>query len=479
LYALEQLQLGFDHAEVGSLLAEKWKLPPQIVECTRRHHRPETAEPSFAGILRLVALGTDAAAVLTLANPRARLDEFLTRAADWFAVKREEGEQLLSDIAEGASQLSSLLEIGTGVTPDVTQILAEANDQLTTHQLAVEQEADQLQRSNQELARQAITDALTGCANRKHFDTEIERLFALMSSGGPPVSVLFSDADRFKSVNDAHGHQAGDVVLVELADRMRQTIGAGGTVCRYGGEEFAVILPACGLDQAIRIAESIRLAVQSTPIRIRTLSQSAAELPITISVGVASTERERFESAAQLVHAADDAVYAAKNAGRNCVKLGTRQEPALAQRPRTVAAEARAGAVAVLLIEPDALAAKLIELMFAKRSDAQLRVATSTEDALRMMLDGPSVANPVDVVLCSLGLPGLAGVGLIRTLRADPKWQQLPIVALATHEDRQTADACRAAGASLFITKAKYCSNLARWTSQVLQLGAEPRRNAA
>jgi diguanylate cyclase (GGDEF)-like protein len=169
----------------------------------------------------------------------------------------------------------------------------------------------------------AATDALTGLKNRRKFDTTIESDWSRAMRHHTPLALLMIDADHFKSYNDNHGHQAGDQMLVGIAicitDSVRR---AGDCAVRYGGEEFAVLLPGLSETDALRVAETIRLKVQSW-------SDEAA--PATVSVGVASVTPARDSDWADLLQAADKALYAAKAAGRNrCIVTAVPAQPVAA-----------------------------------------------------------------------------------------------------------------------------------------------------
>jgi diguanylate cyclase (GGDEF)-like protein len=163
-----------------------------------------------------------------------------------------------------------------------------------------------------ELIDLAIYDSLTGFYNRRHFrtllDEEIDR-----AKGTVPISVLMMDLDHFKDINDRYGHLVGDQVLTSAAQIMRTSAPAEAPFGRLGGEEFALILHGKTLNESIAFAESLRKAIESKPIETRD-----QRLPITISIGVAQTN-EKFKNSAELLSAADDRLYRAKQAGRNRV----------------------------------------------------------------------------------------------------------------------------------------------------------------
>ncbi|MEV0902323.1 GGDEF domain-containing protein [Actinoplanes sp. NPDC049802] len=170
----------------------------------------------------------------------------------------------------------------------------------------------------------AITDGLTGLRSRRYFEEALGNEGARATRYGVPFSVLLLDIDHFKKVNDTFGHAGGDRVLVEVTHRLRELIRPGDVVARYGGEEFAVLLPDTRPDEAREIAERVRRGVGVAPIAV---SESRMHR-VTVSVGVAGMPTAG--STDELVLAADRALYAAKNAGRNQVACATEPaEPAL------------------------------------------------------------------------------------------------------------------------------------------------------
>jgi diguanylate cyclase (GGDEF)-like protein len=164
----------------------------------------------------------------------------------------------------------------------------------------------------------AIHDGLTGLYNRRYFD---ERLVVEMKRSqreGLPMSLLLLDVDRFKRVNDNHGHPVGDLVLQSVARSVGAMLRTIDVVCRYGGEEFAIILPSCTQSDAVNAAERIRQGVEGIPA-----GPGALPVQVTISVGVACFPQP-FSSETGLLRAADEALYAAKTRGRNRVEIAAR-----------------------------------------------------------------------------------------------------------------------------------------------------------
>jgi two-component system cell cycle response regulator len=170
----------------------------------------------------------------------------------------------------------------------------------------------------------AITDGLTGLRSRRYFEEALGNEGARAERHAQPLSMLLLDIDHFKHVNDTYGHNGGDRVLVEVTHRVQELIRPGDVVARYGGEEFAVLLPNTGPEQAWEIAERIRRGVGGAPIAVGPDRLSR----VTVSVGIAGMPAAA--STDELVLAADRALYAAKNAGRNRVAAadGADQLPA-------------------------------------------------------------------------------------------------------------------------------------------------------
>jgi len=173
---------------------------------------------------------------------------------------------------------------------------------------------DRLRESVQQTIELAVTDGLTGLNNRRYLDKHLNLLFDRAMARARPLSICITDIDRFKSVNDTHGHDAGDEVLKEFAARIRSTVRGADLACRFGGEEFVVIMPDTLPETAAAIAERLRHVVESQPFQLR----NGATLTITASLGISSTVWGA-ESAEQLLKQADRALYEAKHGGRNRV----------------------------------------------------------------------------------------------------------------------------------------------------------------
>lgn len=187
--------------------------------------------------------------------------------------------------------------------------------------------ADALEAKNQELARQAMTDALTGLYNAGHFHKRLREETSRSARGGAPLSLMMMDLDHFKEINDLHGHPVGDEVLTQVAEILRREVREEDTVFRIGGEEFAVLCPGAELGEAYGIAERVRASVE-----LATLSTRAGEVRVRASFGVAALEGR--DSPETLAVACDTALYTAKAEGRNRVVMAEPSHPVTAVAAR-------------------------------------------------------------------------------------------------------------------------------------------------
>ncbi|MFN3509314.1 MAG: PleD family two-component system response regulator [Allorhizobium sp.] len=174
---------------------------------------------------------------------------------------------------------------------------------------------DRLRNSLRQTIELAVTDGLTGLHNRRYLDTHLRTLFARAKVRGRPLTICITDIDRFKQVNDIYGHDAGDEVLKEFAGRIRSTVRGADLACRFGGEEFVVVMPDTSAEVAASVAERLRGMIEARPFQLRS---GETPLMLTASMGIA-TLGPGIETPEQLLKQADRALYEAKNSGRNRV----------------------------------------------------------------------------------------------------------------------------------------------------------------
>jgi len=337
LPAQERSSFGFDHTEVGEQLGARWRLPAQFLLAIRSHHATDIPETNEAAPLcRTAAFCCELSSVLHLAEPWQALASSSRRLADWFGLSGEDLRAVIGALREDARQLARFFEVDAGAGPSTSEILAAAEEVAIQHYVAVDREHASLLRNNLELTRQVTTDPLTGVGNRRHFDEQITTRFDQAIAFSGSLGLLLIDADHFKSLNDEHGHQVGDAVLTSIAQRLQRGVRDRDLVCRYGGEEFAVIVPGASVSEITTVAERLRRSISETPFESAKPDGSPLSLNLTVSIGVTVLGPESFSvlsTSDLLVSTADKALYAAKQGGRNCVRLfraRTQAAPAVA-----------------------------------------------------------------------------------------------------------------------------------------------------
>ncbi len=220
--------------------------------------------------------------------------------------------------AKDRDGLRSIVETLVRATRDM-----EANNTRLENSLkASKQEITQLQVNLEAVRNESLTDPLTSLANRKYFDSALEKFIAQSRAGGEPLALLLTDIDHFKAFNDTFGHLTGDQVLRLVAVAVKQNVKGQDIAARYGGEEFAIILPNTPLRAALTVADHVRRAVMTKELMKRSTGEHLGR--VTISVGVATLGNE--DTGQTLIERADNCLYAAKRNGRNRVMCETDPE---------------------------------------------------------------------------------------------------------------------------------------------------------
>ncbi len=216
--------------------------------------------------------------------------------------------------ADNNSRLLRGLEIGVNdylLRPvDKNELLARARTQIRKRRYT-----DHLRDNVQNSIEMAITDALTGLHNRRYMETHVNALAEQATTRGKPLALMILDIDFFKAINDTYGHDAGDDVLREFAVRIRKSIRGIDLACRYGGEEFVIVMPETDLHVAGMVADRLRRSVAGETFAIE---KGARRIDVTVSIGISSLEG-KSEAVADVMKRADQSLYRAKHDGRNRV----------------------------------------------------------------------------------------------------------------------------------------------------------------
>ncbi|MDD1621236.1 MAG: diguanylate cyclase [Methylococcaceae bacterium] len=239
------------------------------------------------------------------------------KKADWFPIifltSRNDDDTFCNGIAAGGDAY-----LPKPLNPLRLQFTVLAMERIYVMRQRLQKTQRELETANLELERLSYYDQLTGLANRRNFDSTLDRQFALARRNKSPMSLIICDIDYFKIYNDNYGHQQGDHCLAQVGRLIsEQVVRPTDLACRYGGEEFTVILPDTGLQGARQVAEKIRKRVFDSQIPH---AGSKVAPSVSLSLGVA-TYSGQFKMAPDVTKAADGALYKAKEQGRNRVEI--------------------------------------------------------------------------------------------------------------------------------------------------------------
>jgi two-component system cell cycle response regulator len=227
-------------------------------------------------------------------------------------VVRKDGKILVEDMGSTNGTYCNGIRLASQVLAEGDKIMIGTG---TILKFTYHDEIDEV--FQQQLTESALRDPLTKIYNRKFFLDRVQNEFTYADRHRLPLALLFLDIDRFKTINDTHGHPVGDEVLKELAALMTKSLRSEDVLARYGGEEFAVVCRGLDLTKAQMLAERIRKAIEGHRFEAR-----ERIIPVTVSIGVASFPDPRVRSAGDLIVLSDETMYEAKRSGRNkvCVR---------------------------------------------------------------------------------------------------------------------------------------------------------------
>ncbi len=231
----------------------------------------------------------------------------------------EQERATLESISEDIRELATLLGVKVGVFSDVRSIFGEADQAVKPGESAG---AGQSPPPDEDLA--SMTDELTGLGNRKCFEQQLATRFVQAHKEMSRLALIVADTDRFASLNESYGHQAGDQALRQIAERLQQVVGKAGIVYRREGASFAILVPGIGRVEGARVAERLRRQIEQKLVNLHDRGGEAGVAQVTASFGVAALEHDvadQLHRPGLLAQLADNALDAAKRAGRNRVRV--------------------------------------------------------------------------------------------------------------------------------------------------------------
>jgi diguanylate cyclase (GGDEF)-like protein len=326
LVNFEQEKYHYDHQQLGYILLQSWDIPETIITPILYHHDPAKAPEQY----RLAASVLNVANLLSIiysdldTNHNVKLLE--AKMSEFFDIPAEKTRTLIDEVAQNSVDILKIFELDPGQMKPYSQMLQEANDELSKlnfsyeqlvlelkqSKVSAERFAEKLRRANAKLEELAFRDGLTGLYNHRYFQETLDREIARVKRYGHPLSLLLFDIDFFKKINDNFGHPAGDQVLINLAQCVSGAMRPTDIIARYGGEEFAVILPETNLTGMKVFAERLR---RSTAVLTTVVPNNTIQ--VTISCGGALFAAEDNFSKQDLIDSADRALYLSKQTGRN------------------------------------------------------------------------------------------------------------------------------------------------------------------
>jgi diguanylate cyclase (GGDEF)-like protein len=337
--AAERSLFGLTHVQVVSMLAERWGIPASLAEPIAHHHDDNVAQLSPSDLTSIAHAADLACAVYSCSDKAKALQDF-EQCLQARGLKKESVEQVLAQVSEHAESAAAALGISIGTAPTYEQLLFAANETLMAIRDREEERAQQLQqllREKEQLTRQlertmssleeiAYLDPLTGLANRRRFDEVFLGQIERAQKEGLPLSLILVDIDHFKKVNDTWGHPCGDGALKAVAQTLMRSTRSTDHHARIGGEEMAMLLLGAATHVGKNVADKARQQIAAI-----NLVYNGAAVPLTASFGGATLEPASHKTAGlapdviigRLMKAADTALYAAKQSGRNRVCWAT------------------------------------------------------------------------------------------------------------------------------------------------------------
>ncbi len=330
-YPVEREIIGFDHGELGGLMLKQWGLPESIYLPIFYHHSDLPPSSPHGRLIDILHISDMLSSLYHGAAESRTLDEAHALLQGRFGMDNKAADHMIDSLAEKTIEILNYFDIDPGEMKPLSHLLQEANHELGKRTMSYEhmvyelkqtqdesrQFINKLLEANKALRNLAYRDELTGLYNHRFFQREIEKELERAKRYSHPLSLIFFDIDFFKDINDSHGHLVGDVVLRTVSQTISACMRSCDVIVRYGGDEFAIIMPETNRDGLEILAERVRHAVEQLLIPV-----NGKTVGLTISIGGAFFDGENATvSRFGLLSVADQAIYQSKKLGRNTITI--------------------------------------------------------------------------------------------------------------------------------------------------------------
>lgn len=281
LSKFELAELEMTHADIGAMLAQRWKLPPELCMPIKFHERPSAAPQENLKLCQAVALGGIAADVLESSEPAVALKKFYARAQEWLAINNARADEIMKAVTQGAREIAYLLKVDIGSVPNASEIVASATAQLSAITLPVGAEEGENPNSG-------VLDSVTGLPGRMVFSRNIVAGVEVARSGAKIFSVALVRCDQYDAAASQGPHMA-DALMKSLAEVVNKAITpSGGLVCRFDDSRLAIVLPDNDRNACTKRLEAMRTEFAGKPLAIAPPGFKPMAIPATISIGSAT-----------------------------------------------------------------------------------------------------------------------------------------------------------------------------------------------
>lgn len=327
--------IGCQHSAIGARLLQNWKFPAVLVQAIEHHELPVNDlaklenEPDFL-LYSILAFAGAVGEYLCGSAQGQSLERMRAIGSRWFSLDNQQLESFLKDCNSRIQQSGDLLHVNMSGVESSTELMLQANEQLVQMALQAQavntrteiqnaeliKEKTRLEEDNRVLQTKAIHDPLTKLYNRHYFDEALTRECHRCLRQAEPLAIIMVDIDHFKSVNDTYGHLVGDAILAQVASRLQSSVRTSDIIARHGGEEFVILVHKPTEKGLATLSERLRIAVAGQPF-----VYEGQTLSVTCSLGtaIAIPGRRERNIGQRLISSADQALYAAKSAGRDRV----------------------------------------------------------------------------------------------------------------------------------------------------------------